>query len=75
MSISWPCGRTEKGTDSGNPWVLLALSRTVWMMLCKFKNQVLNKNFFFHLFPQELVIIVHGVLSTQIHGKSKCCQA
>lgn len=40
MSLSLPCARIEKGIDSGNPWLLLALSRTVWMMLCKFKNQV-----------------------------------
>lgn len=40
MAFALPHGKREKRTDSGNLCLLLVLSKTVQMMLCKFKNQV-----------------------------------
>lgn len=72
MSLSLPCGRREKGTDNGNPWLLLVLSKTVQMMPCKLKKSGIEQSLF-NLFPQKLPIIVHGTLSTQTHGKRESC--
>lgn len=79
-SLSLPGGKREKWIDSGNPWLLLVISKSVQMMPCKLKYQFLNKKIFFIFVPRSslLLFMVHYPLKymekiKSCHTEVTCC--